>query len=175
MEKTILQVTKSGSRVSNCYCDGLLQVGYAPVFLSMFGSHNSVRSVWARLRENYGSATIGPDTISLAKDFRYLKLQSSLGKGLTHLILIEERATHQVLNATSFYFLDGFGDFYSRLDRLCSVPFRKEWKSFLWEKGLEENIIRRLTGFGVEGYEILTKEEHWSKVVLQGLEKGNIS
>ena len=175
MERTILQVSKSGSQVTNCFCDGLAQHGAAVVFLSLFGTYNSVRSVWARLQDRYGSVTVGNDSITLNKDFRYTRIQTPLERGILHLVLVEEKATNQILNASNFYYLSEFGDFYSRLDRLCSVPFRKEWKDFLWEKGLENSSIQELGGFGVTGYNISTSEDAWSEIVIEGLKEGLIS
>lgn len=172
----ILQV--SGGKISNCFCDTLLFDNYALVFLSIFGSTNSVRTIWARLRENYGNVEVGSQTIYLHKGFRYIKMQSPLkSPGTSHLVMLEEKATHQVNSASEFYQIgeNSNVEFFSRLDRLCNVPFRKEWASFLWEKGIEKKIILPLNGFGVPGYSISAENKQWSDIVLEGLDKKEIS
>lgn len=169
----------------SCWCDTFRYSGASTaydkplVMLSLFGSRNSVRAAWARLvgRKRNGDALyIGDDRISLADDGRYITLSQPIGHQQLHLVVIHPLATHQAsVFGPAFAQVgeDSATAYFARLNRMCPVPFRKEWCAPLWELGQQAGLIADLPGFGVPAFRV-TVGDGWSAVVKQGIETGRL-
>lgn len=103
------------------------------VLLSMFGPRNAVRSLWATLVGGGKTAgvMIGKDYFSASTGVRYASVQTPMPRRMTHLILVDPACTHQVSSFAGQFIQLGASaheDFFSRLNRLCPVPFRRSWR-----------------------------------------------
>ncbi len=163
-----LQVYRNHIKVFGCFCDSLLLQGSMPVFISLFGSTNTVRSVWASLIEG-SNITIGGEHVKLSGE--YSKIMSPLKEGKTHVVFLHEYATTTSTPTEAFFQVGEHPevDFFPRLDRLSNVPFRKSWAQNLWNTGLNgldglHKTIQPLDGFGMPGYRVDLNEDNWVKI-----------
>jgi hypothetical protein len=180
----MLKVTVGGL---TCWCDTFRYTGTSTawekplVMLSLFGARNAVRAAWARCagrKRNGDLLHIGEDRVTLADDGKYITLQQPIGHQQLHLIMIHPLATHQCsVFATGFAQVGHDADvgYFSRLNRMCPVPFRPSWREPLWQMGLEAGLISSLPGFGVPAFKVAVAGDAWKAVVKQGITSGALT
>lgn len=164
---------------------------YSPVggviYLSLFGSHNSVLSVWATLTmRGHDQVTIRGQRIFLAFDTHYQTIRCKMPNGGYHLILAHPDVTNQTKAEGGFHMV--FDDpsttqrmiedrFVQILEKKTAIPLRHSWASYLWAKGLEKKYIISFEGFGSPAFHVYTMdkdEDLWVPIVQQGVISGEL-
>lgn len=166
----------------SCWSDGYRSAGYRGlVYLSLFGNRNAVRAIWARMLTDRGMGPqMGPDDYvsGCQKGVKYVSLQTMLSHQIQHLVIVHPEATQQLSPfAKSFYVASETPetDFFGRLNRLCSVPFRPEWAPILFERGLAAEpyaLIYPLKGFGIPAYQVDASPDGWRDLVVAAAKEG---
>ena len=163
----------------SCWADSVRVAGRVPIVISLFGNHNEVRAVWAKLvglhaRQgrkrrymSYSGVYVGDDSLALPEDVHYFSLQRPISSQVLHQILIHPDATSQAPGVKDgFYFVghDPQKRFWQKFNRLCAVPLKDSWRDTVWWLGREKNLITELHGFGVPAFQVLTGAE-WAEII----------
>lgn len=171
----IVRIRQNGMDV---WCDGVRASNRKLVFLSIFGIQAGVRSVWAHLVEQgYSSIEVAGEWISTDRDYKYATLKSLISKQCLHMVMMHPNATSIVNPFGQFFYALGEHpelQFWARFNRMCVIPVRQEWRDKVWELGIENKLIMRLTGLGpIDGYSVDTGED-WAKIIKQAVQKGDL-
>lgn len=148
--------------------------------LSIYGDRACVRAIWAHLCEmskKYTShARIGSE--SLAIDPGYQTITQTIGPQKLHIIMLHPATTHQWSPFKDWFLVVSPNPedvFYNRLNRVCPVPFRPQWKHTLWALGLAHKLITPLDGFGMPGYKVKASYDLWANCVKEAITEGRLS
>lgn len=152
------------------------------VVLSMFGPHNAVRAIWARMVGSRLPVVVGAadgmsddDTYKLADDGAgYFRAQAPLDHQRLHTVLLHASTTHHASPFSTQFAQVGPRPevaYFARLSRFCPVPLRDSWRESLWVLGQREGLIVELQGHGMPGYAV-DATDAWAGVVRGGIETG---
>ena len=181
----LIMVQKVECNGLHCWADSvrLLSANYwhqEVALLSLFGPRNAVRAAWARLsgKVKHASLTLGDELhLKLAETEKYVTIQTPMSRQMLHVVLIHPAATHQY-SAFAPQFLQIGPEpevgYFSRLNRMCPIPFRPAWREPLWRIGLENKLITPLPGFGIPGYMVQTTDV-WAPFVKQHILDGSLT
>ena len=94
-------------------------------------------------------------------------LNNRIGKGLWQTRILHTSATSRLRPPVQRFFVVSSDNaaWFDRLDRLCIVPFVREWATQMWRDGCGAGLIREMPGYGTPGYEISTDAEAWLNIV----------
>lgn len=166
-----------------CWCDGFRQNG-SLAFLSLFGPQNAVRAVWASLMgKRRGYVQVAGNYVSVDEEAAYVTIQRPFRKpgepavkgkrsnatDMMHLVTLHPAATNRISGMADEFIVLGDEpqkNFWSRLNRLCRVPFRREWSDRLWDAGLNADfpLIKPLGGFGLPAFHVDCQTEGWHEI-----------
>lgn len=143
--------------------------------ISMFGPRNAVRASWARfLQKKSSGVQVGDQTACLVEGVKYISIQTPMTRQMLHVVLLHPACTHQFTPFADNFIQVGPEPeirYFSRLNRMCPIPFRPTWREPLWHLGIENELIVPLPGCGMPGYVIHTTGK-WSEVVKSGIQNG---
>ncbi len=147
--------------------------------MSLFGPSTAVKALWAAVASSEKEKLrLVDDTYIHRDDSKYHTISTALDKANIHLLYVNGDATNQIqgLNQTQFVIVNEAPKelFYPKLNRRCTVPMMKSWEKYLWDKGLEDQIISPLSGFGMPGYLISTDQDSWQRIIKKGIVGGEI-
>lgn len=148
------------------------------VLLSMFGPRNSVRAAWASLLQakKYRHLSVGDFNVKLMDDVHYASIQTPMPDRMLHTIILHPLATHQLSPFANGFLQIGSSPeegYFQRLNRLCPIPLRAEWREELWKAGLQKGLIAPLPGVGIPGYKVSVSKD-WADVVKAGILAGDL-
>ena len=175
----MIAIERDGLRA---WCDGYRSQRSMAIFFSMFGDVNAVRGIWAKTlldRRRGGAISLPSDDsehLWLAENTRYISMRQRLGHQRLHLVLLHPAASAQITPFSTDFFLVGQNPethYWERFNRLCPVPMRNSWRDEIWRLGVERQLIRELSGFGVPGVHVGAGPE-WVDVVCQAVKEGRL-
>lgn len=175
--RIIREVRAQGLR---CWTDSFRHHGNSALLLSLFGSRNAVRAIWATFfnRKRWPGIKVGTDEVFRLDEAPYTTIQTPLSKAALHTIIIHSGATRQRgAFLDEFYQIgpDAEKRFWATLTKSCPVPMRDAWQADVWALGLEHEVIDEVDGFGLPLYRIASSGDVWEPIIKAALQSGRIS
>lgn len=199
IERQIIPVKMDGL---TAWCDGL-RISKEIVFMSVFGHRNAVRAVWARLSGKRNGLHVGDIWCRLAEGVQYATIAKPIGHQEHHMILLAPEASNRVSPFDTKFALvtpTPERDWFSRFNRMCPVPVRREWAPLLWQLGREQIVteeegttapddkttvttrkvtrtagpIQPMMGHGMPGYVVDCTADSWLAVIRAGIRDGRL-
>jgi len=156
-------------------------------FLSLLGSQQAVRALWARLVKGE-TAYLGDDELTggspcwLAREawgtWRFHGCRLPSGSAY-HGMLVPELAAY-ACDRQEFLLLARSEDeapalHYRFLNRRLDLPLHLSWADWLWERGLNANEVAALESLGVHAYRCRPDRDALQEDVSQAVRRGRLS
>ena len=167
--------------------DAFAQDGEQLWFLSMLGSQQSVRALWARLVKGE-TAYLSEDDLGgglpcwLAREtwgtwrFHGARLPSSAGY---HGMLVPDHAAYQS-ERQDFLLLARTEDgapvlHYRFLNRRVDLPLHPSWAEWLWERGFTSGEIEALHAVGIHAYRCRPDTRQLGEDIAESVQRGRLT
>jgi len=166
--------------------DACAQDGGQLWFLSLLGSQQAVRALWARLVKGE-TAYLGDDELTggspcwLAREawgtWRFHGCRLPSGSAY-HGMLVPELAAY-ACDRQEFLLLARSEDeapalHYRFLNRRLDLPLHQTWAAWLWERGLNADEVEALQSLGVHAYRCRPDRDALQEDVTQAVRRGQL-
>ena len=166
--------------------DACAQDGGQLWFLSLLGSQQAVRALWARLVKGE-TAYLGEDELTggspcwLAREawgtWRFHGCRLPSGSAY-HGMLVPEMAAY-ACDRQEFLLLARSEDeapalHYRFLNRRLDLPLYQTWAAWLWERGLKADEVEALQSLGVHAYRCRPDRQALQEDVTQAVRRGHL-
>lgn len=155
--------------------------------LSMLGNQQTVKAIWAQLVKGENAYLAhqehGPaDTCWLAKEawgtWRFFRSRLPSGSAV-HGILVPDAASF-TSEKRDFLLLPRLREeapslHYRYLNRRLDIPLHASWAKWLWKRGLDNEEIEPLEGFGVSAYHCRPNPSRMQADITTDLRRGLLS
>lgn len=166
----------------SAYCTGYLMYEGHTVYLSLIGRVTAVKAIWAAFMDHQPIQL--PDETQLLRlptdeETKYHTLKARLpDTGWGHTAIVHSQATQENLPDRVFYVLNGSADpplhrFWLQWNRCQPYPTQPEWAVYLWQQGIQHQLIIEGQSRGTYGWAVRPEEE-WAKVITNGVQSGAI-
>lgn len=155
------------------------------VAMQLMDNAETVNSAWAAIVNGNSSQRILSRKVKLSGMKAHIRLNKSLPESeWKETWLIHKQATlEHVTPSYGFFYLIGFDDgvpdhFYPMLDKSMGIPTLPSWKEYLWQKGLEHDLIYKNEpnhAVGLNTWHVKTESESWQAIISTGLSLSNLT
>lgn len=154
------------------------------VLVSFLGPHTVLQALWGQLLagqtvELAGGVLLhrqhGTEEESKVRYHRSVVRFADIEQA--HLVLVAECATLAAAPGQREYLLASHERedperFFAFWNRAVSLPARREWAQFLWERGLRHGSVRPIAAYGCCAWAIEPEIEPWEAIIRGGIEDG---
>lgn len=158
------------------------------VAMQMIGPEQAVNANWAAIVNGGAVNSIYYTTIKLSGMKQHFRIKGTLPCGWTENWIVHNQVSIIKMDVGQdfFYVLNSRDDtketlisrFFVMLDKSLPTPMVPEWRQYLWDKGIDNNLIAEVDPYNcinLGAWKVERNTERWEQLVSTGLSAGDLS